>query len=301
MEQIDMQKIGNFDGDTSNWVDGLPASDDVSAESSFTPKHKKAADTSGPGAYIEDCPDCRGGGRFMSWSGRDVGPCFKCKGKGKLRFKNSKEVRKQQRALREARKIKKALTAEADFQRDHPVRWAWLQANSHKDFAGSLLRAIPKYGKLTDKQLTAIDSSIEREEGWKREREDRDVNATAVDVSRITKAFQTAQESGLKWPKLRLGDFLLSLAGANSRNAGAIYIKTGGTYLGKIMDGRFTQSRDCTDQNEADIVVACADPEAAAFAHGLMTGSCSCCGRELTKKESVDRGIGPICASKWGW
>ena len=32
----------------------------------------------------------------------------------------------------------------------------------------------------------------------------------------------------------------------------------------------------------------------------LKTGNCSCCGRHLENKESVELGIGPICRSKWG-
>lgn len=35
-----------------------------------------------------------------------------------------------------------------------------------------------------------------------------------------------------------------------------------------------------------------------AKAYGVRTGVCGCCGRELTNPESIDRGIGPVCASK---
>lgn len=46
------------------------------------------------------------------------------------------------------------------------------------------------------------------------------------------------------------------------------------------------------------------DPYAAATAYGLQTGvcsCCSCCGRELTNKLSVELGIGPVCREKFGW
>jgi len=36
-----------------------------------------------------------------------------------------------------------------------------------------------------------------------------------------------------------------------------------------------------------------------AKAYGRKTGSCYMCGRELTKQESIDAGIGPICAGKF--
>ena len=41
------------------------------------------------------------------------------------------------------------------------------------------------------------------------------------------------------------------------------------------------------------------DPEAAAVLHGKASGNCSVCGRDLTDPESIERGIGPICAGKY--
>lgn len=34
---------------------------------------------------------------------------------------------------------------------------------------------------------------------------------------------------------------------------------------------------------------------------GLEIGECGICGRRLTNDESRKRGIGPICAGRWGW
>lgn len=44
-----------------------------------------------------------------------------------------------------------------------------------------------------------------------------------------------------------------------------------------------------------------ADPAAASLAYGRELGHCGVCGRTLTHPESIDRGIGPICAEKMGW
>jgi len=41
------------------------------------------------------------------------------------------------------------------------------------------------------------------------------------------------------------------------------------------------------------------DPEAAAVLYGKASGNCSICGRDLTDPESIERGIGPICAGKY--
>lgn len=34
---------------------------------------------------------------------------------------------------------------------------------------------------------------------------------------------------------------------------------------------------------------------------GALYGTCVVCGRTLTKEESIEAGIGPVCASKGGW
>lgn len=43
------------------------------------------------------------------------------------------------------------------------------------------------------------------------------------------------------------------------------------------------------------------DPGAAARLYGLKTKRCGVCGRRLTRKESRERGIGPVCAAERGW
>lgn len=41
--------------------------------------------------------------------------------------------------------------------------------------------------------------------------------------------------------------------------------------------------------------------EQLAAQYGIRTGRCCICGKELTKQESIDRGIGPICYGRMGW
>lgn len=43
------------------------------------------------------------------------------------------------------------------------------------------------------------------------------------------------------------------------------------------------------------------DPEAAAALYGHELGKCGICHRTLTNPESIERGIGPVCAGKAGW
>lgn len=43
------------------------------------------------------------------------------------------------------------------------------------------------------------------------------------------------------------------------------------------------------------------DPEKAASDYGHQIGKCGICQRTLTDPESINRGIGPVCAGKAGW
>jgi hypothetical protein len=122
-----------------------------------------------------------------------------------------------------------------------------------------------------------------------------------IDVSKIEVAFADAFKNGIKTPKLRLGSFMFSRAPDTGRNAGSIYVKEGKSYLGKVTDGEFFPVWDCGDDRKAQVIDVAADPAKAAKAYGLRTGKCSCCGRTLTNGLSVALGIGPICATKFGW
>jgi hypothetical protein len=70
-------------------------------------------------------------------------------------------------------------------------------------------------------------------------------------------------------------------------------------YLGKVtrnaIDSRFS------DPVRETIMSAASDPISAAIRYGKVSGECSCCGRELTDPRSIERGIGPICADKYGF
>ena len=70
-------------------------------------------------------------------------------------------------------------------------------------------------------------------------------------------------------------------------------------YLGKVTP-QGCDSR-LPDEVKATIMAAASDPLNAAIRYGKVSGECSCCGRELTRKDSIERGIGPICAEKFGW
>ncbi len=124
---------------------------------------------------------------------------------------------------------------------------------------------------------------------------------SALDVSAIATAFAAARAAGIKAPRLRLDTFVFSRAPDTGANAGAVYVTQDGEYLGKVVDGLFRPTRACDAATTTRVIAAASDPHNAAKAYGARTGVCSCCGRELTNKISVDLGIGPICRDKFGW
>jgi hypothetical protein len=182
-----------------------------------------------------------------------------------------------------------------DFTERHPAIWAWIDAERARfEFAQSMFDDLRRYGRLTERQLAACERCVERAQTR------RTAVVSAEATERLRAAFDHAKANGLKHPKMRFSGVTASLAGASSKNAGAIYIKRDKLYLGKIAGGRFFGSRDCTDGARDSVLAAMADPLAAAVAYGRATGTCSCCGRALSDPISVARGIGPVCAGNFG-
>lgn len=59
-------------------------------------------------------------------------------------------------------------------------------------------------------------------------------------------------------------------------------------------------TRAVSAEKLAQIVAIGADPIAQAVAYGKKTGTCCCCGAELTNAVSIEYGIGPVCRERWG-
>ena len=265
--------------------------------------------------FEEACPKCRGRGRFISYAGRDCGPCFNCKGAGKLVFKTSPEARATARASSAARAQRKAETLAgeiAQWQAEHTAAWQWLTSNTARgnEFAKSLTEALYKYGSLTDNQLAAVERQLEKIAARKAERE---AAAPAVDATKIEQAFAVAREKAArpgqegifeKPLKLTSGDVTLSFrpGSIGSQWEDMLFVKDAdGNKLGHIKNGKFMRKFECSDV-QAEAVVACAsDPEKAVVAYAKAWSRCGVCGQRLLNDVSIARGIGPICAAKFGW
>jgi len=107
--------------------------------------------------------------------------------------------------------------------------------------------------------------------------------------------------TGLAEGRYAVGDVLLRVdAPEAGRWAGFIFVKNGSEYA----DERYgMQPPDAPGYrgSHADVLrQVVADPQAAMAAYGRLTGSCGVCGRTLEDPDSVQRGIGPVCAEKIG-
>lgn len=255
--------------------------------------------------FYEPCKKCGGTGRFQRGYSF-VGQCFACKGKGKLAFKTAPEVRAQARQSK-ADKLKATRDA---FITENAHMFGCLIAmavEGHR-FAASMVEAVNQYGFLTERQLEAAKRTVADAEARKAERaafaQKAVTEAKAIDVSKIVAAFAVAMGNDVKRPKLRLDTFKFSRAPDTGKNAGSIYVTRieGDEYLGRVTpEGQFIKNRSCTEEEEQRILAAASDPAAAAVAYGKREGRCSICALPLTNHESIDLGIGPICASKWGF
>lgn len=262
--------------------------------------------------YEQGCPKCGGTGKFVGYTGRVLGNCFACKGAGKMTFKTSPETRAAARMAHVARKSTAATDSLAAFEAAHPQVWAWIKANAQKfDFATKMVEVIVRFGDLSAGQLAACQKMADRDAASAEQRIERLQNAPQVaseGVDRLKAAFDkarayaAAKATGLtiRNPKITIGGMTISPAKATSANPGALYVKAGETYLGKIVDGQFLASRECQPEDQAKVLQFVADPAAAAKVYGQETGVCCVCNATL-KSEWRLRGIGPVCAEKMGW
>jgi hypothetical protein len=272
----------------------------------LSPDLKRAAEV---GGFFERCRKCNGSGRFGNF-----GRCFACGGKGKLSFKTSSADRAHNRGLAADRKARRQQADVAAFGARHPAIHAWMiEAAASFPFAQAMLDAVAKWGDLTEKQLAACQKCVDARKARQVERQARVEAAPAVEVARIEAAFAHARAKadrpgalGVRVRPLKLvaGEHTLSIqpGSLGSQWEGMLFVKTeAGDKLGFVKGGKFQRRRECSDAQEAAVVAACSDPEAAAVAFGKAFSRCAVCARELTNDGSIERGIGPICAEKFGW
>ncbi len=126
-----------------------------------------------------------------------------------------------------------------------------------------------------------------------------------IDQSLIV-AFLTAAKAHIKNPKVRFlapdgaSELRLSLAGSTSKYQGAIQVKVGFEWMGRINVDGTVIGRGIDAALLTTLTTIAVNPAAAAKAYGALMGRCSFCNLQLTDAGSVEVGYGPICASHYG-
>lgn len=248
-----------------------------------------------------ECMKCRGTGRF----GR-AGNCFACNGTGKV---TARKAGAQKAKVTRARNLAEARAA---FEAEHAELLAGLRAIADwHSFASKLLDGLETYGSLTERQIEAARNSlakVEEKRAAKRAEKAAETAAKSGDVGveRINALFDTAIGNGLKKPVFRTEFLTIKPA---KLHPGTLYVtdkritdheRGGAAYVGKIVAGKFEARREAAADTLAILCEIAADPLESAIRYGRATGTCGCCGRELTAEGSVEAGIGPVCATKWG-
>ena len=252
------------------------------------------------------CEHCGGTGRWRRGSNRYGEPkCFGCGGKGY--FKSSKQDRQKAKRQRQESKARKLQDALGGFEEAYPgIRAALDAIKSWNSFALSLASQLEERGSLSEKQVQAAQRMLAKLEANKKKRDDA---ATAVDLSSIRDMFATAYSKGHTRPKYRAEGLVISRAPDSGRNAGSLYVKLDDDdefaeceYQGKLTPDNMFRPVGSVDARTLEALNAiAANPAEAAVRYGRRTGQCSICARQLTNSESIDRGIGPICADKFGF
>lgn len=248
------------------------------------------------------CRKCGGhGSRTYGYVNIRTYPCGICRGTGKVTARRLANVERFKKA--EATKEQNKRVARMSFQEANSELIAGIAAAAEwSTFAASLMDSFRQYGKLSERQIAAGQSMLDKIAANKKARaEANNAKGGDVNVSAIEALFNNARASGLKRLGFRTMEIDISAAKETGRNPGALYVKRNGEYVGKIVTGKFMATSAAPADTLAKVLEVAADPLGMAKLYGKQTGNCSCCGRELTDPVSVANGIGPICESKWGF
>lgn len=175
-------------------------------------------------------------------------------------------------------------------------------------FAASLVQQFDAGRSLSDRQLSAARAMLDKMAVNAKSKAAAAEAASVVDLSRVHEMFRVVLDNGAKRPNFRFGDLRL---GFWDVMPDAVFVKREGEKVGRIEGGKYLPKNvSAVDARAiADKLRECAnDPLAAAIKYGRDTGECACCGKLLVNDKvpdsdgltSVQRGVGPICARKWG-
>jgi len=246
------------------------------------------------------CRSCNGSGKFVSWSGRIVGACFKCRGLGYTKTDPTVLAARREKAATKraaaARDVRDQANAFLDSRTDIK---SWLEYGCQRQdgFAQSLNESLFKYGAWTPNQLAAVERSLVRIAERRAERAKAEaVTATdpnALDLSTIPSGMY-AVPGGDTRLKLRINH------PTKGKWVGWVFVDDGAEYGSRQKYGAQKPGGRYTGKLVEQLRVILSNPIEASGAYGRLVGVCGICGRKLEDEQSVAFGIGPVCRAKFG-
>jgi hypothetical protein len=293
MNDLNFNDLENLD----DWKGNAPAAASVTESDKVSKEMFGAAESKATVAkYEEKCTanGCRNG-TFTSWSGRAVGPCFKCKGTGTRKFKTSPETRAKAKVSAVNRKAKKAqdkVDQAAMYMEANAEICAYLtEVSGWNGFAAKMLGAIKQYGSLTPNQFAAVDKMHAKHVATQAEKAA--APTSGVDLTDIPAGTYAVPN----------GETRLKVAirkpGKNSRWHGSIFVDDGAEYGSRQNYGRQMPGKEYEGDIVEQLKAIAADPLEAMKAYGKLVGQCGACGRKLEDETSIEIGIGPVCLKKF--
>jgi hypothetical protein len=173
---------------------------------------------------------------------------------------------------------------------------AWLAEQTWSEFALSLASQYRQRGSLSSRQLEAARSMRQKSEQRAQERQARaDAEAaapdTGIDLSGLPAGLY-AVPGGDTRLKVRIDH-------GKNRWEGWTFVKDGAEYGQQRRYGVQKPGETYRGDIEDALRAILADPYAAACAYGQLVGRCGMCGSLLENQDSIEAGIGPICARKF--
>jgi hypothetical protein len=268
--------------------------EDFKREATVSPKPKFA------------CKGCRGTGKWAPFNNRfDVRKCFACNGKGYfLSSETDRKKAKKARAVKKQEQKRDNLNVCIELYGEEVVKYIYrgmVAASNNNSFLESLYESMGKYGSLTERQLAAVHRGMAKNVDRAKAVAVAKKPVAVVDLNIIREKLETAKGNNVRYPKLKAGDnYVFTLSQPTSKNPDHVYVKQGEQYLGKINPSGELFGYKLAQKHIDNIQEIAKDPLESAKAFGRKFGNCGMCNRTLTNHGSIDKGIGPICAEKYG-
>jgi Family of unknown function (DUF6011) len=169
-------------------------------------------------------------------------------------------------------------------------RFGSFVSEKQEDFARKLVEWSKPFQRETVEAVKAVQASIVQAR-----------TSQAIDLVREHPACPKLFDLMQRLSKLTIGK--LQVVRKNQDSLCWIKHEDAEKVIGRLTDGGMLTlwQRPMVDLGDVmvDLLRIEVDPEAAAALHGKLSGRCSVCSRDLTDPESIERGIGPVCLTKF--